>query len=114
MSKIMIGLCVVGMVLASVATLGYCAFFGPPEIVWRGQIRRANHLITQVESYRNTHGRLPSAISEVPGETAVQDRTFYERCSDARYVVWFGTTLGHSMSYDSATRNWTPLNIPCQ
>jgi len=41
-----------------------------------------------------------------------RNRFFYETCGD-RYDLWFGTTLGRSMTYDSATRKWNSLNVVC-
>jgi hypothetical protein len=33
---------------------------------------------------------------------------YYKKESDTEYVVWFGTQLGESVTYDSETKEWTP------
>jgi len=33
-------------------------------------------------------------------------RVFYRKDSDAEYILWFGTTLGESATYESSNRSW--------
>jgi len=105
---------VVGAILVGLGVFGYCEFFGPPEVVWRGEIRSGNKLVSRIESYRVAHGHLPSIQSELGADATEQDRIYYEKCSETRYVVWFGTELGESMSYDSGSGVWKPINIACR
>jgi hypothetical protein len=113
-SKITIWMCIIGVTLIGFGFLGYREFFGPPDVVWRSQIRSGNQLISRVESFRKVHGHLPSAQSEIDLNVTEQSRILYKKCTDTRYVVWFGTELGESMSYDSGSGVWKPINVTCQ
>jgi len=101
-------ICVLGLIAFGLLTL-----FGPDELVWRRQIHAGNELIGRIESYRRAHRRLPGSLQE----TGLRDhdalRVSYQKCSDDKYVVWFGTTLGESISYTSSIRKWESLNRTC-
>lgn len=114
MSKITIWMCIIGVILIGFGFLGYREFFGPPEFVWRSQIRSGNQLISRVESFRRAHDHLPSAQSEIDENVTEQTRILYQKCSDTHYVVWFGTELGESMSYDSRSGVWKAENDACK
>jgi len=94
--------------------LGYLMFFGPEEVVWHNKIREGNRLVSSIETYRQRHNYPPLSLAELGNGDAESHGFFYERCSESRYVVWFGTTLGESMSYDSSTQKWEPLNTSCR
>jgi hypothetical protein len=62
-------------------------------------------IISRVETYRNTQGRLPEALDEIGiGDPDV--RVYYKKTGNSDYIVWFGTSLGESETYDSHTRKW--------
>lgn len=109
----------VGAVGAIVLALIFCAvggvtLFGPDQLSYWDEIRRGNRLAAKIESFRREHGRLPESIDEVLIRDDLKKYLFYEKCRDnAHYVVWFGTILGESMYYDSATRKWEHGNAPC-
>ena len=86
----------------------------PGKVVWWQEIREGNALVGKVEAYRRGHHRLPASLEEAGISEPDSSRLFYEKCNDGRYVVWFGTSLGKSMSYSSETGNWVPLNIGCR
>jgi len=91
MSKMMIWVSVSGAILIGLSLLGYREFFGPPEVVWRSQIRNANHLISQIELFRNTHGRLPRLCRKCLEKP--QNRTGPSTRSVAMRIIWFGLGL---------------------
>ena len=101
------------LVSAMTGIVLYREVFGPPEVVWRSNIRDADRLIAQIESFRQNRGRLPAGLSEVSESAAGQDRFFYEKCDGTHYIVWFGTRLGESMTYDSLAHDWKELNRGC-
>jgi hypothetical protein len=103
-----IGICVLGLV-----AFGALTIFGPDKLVWRGQVNEGNELIQRIESYRREHRRLPDSVEETGIRNPDALRVFYQKCSDDRYIVWFGTTLGESMTYTSETRKWESLNRGC-
>jgi len=80
---------------------------------WNGDVRQGNVLALRVKSFRQTRGRLPESFKEVGVTTAEEDKFFYEKCDERRFVIWFGTSLGESMPYDSSSDTWRPFNTPC-
>jgi len=68
--------------------------------VWRSQIREGNQLIAQIDAFARSHGSVPSGLAEVGVQATAPDHFFYERCDKTHYILWFGTTLGESMTYD--------------
>lgn len=99
--------------VAVLGTILYRELLGPPDVVWRSEIRKGNQLIAEIEAFQRERGRLPAELSEITNYAAAQDRLSYLRCGETRYIVWFGTTLGESMTYDSQSRNWTDMNVVC-
>ena len=91
----------------------YLEFLGPPKVVWRGEIREGNRLISEIDAFRRSHSRLPSELSEV-GTRAAEQQFFYQKCSETNYVIWFGTTLGESITYHSDSRDWAEANGGCE
>jgi hypothetical protein len=87
--------------------------FVPHRIIWHSEIKQGNEVVHQVELYRQEHGVLPSTIEDLAVNDSLADRIFYERCDENRYIVWFGTTLGKSLTYDSRSDDWVSLNIRC-
>jgi hypothetical protein len=71
-----------------------------------GEVRRANKVIAAVNSYQAEHGRLPETLTEVGIEDPDSLDVFYRKTSDGTYIVWFGTVLGESATYESSTRSW--------
>jgi hypothetical protein len=102
---------------ACVIAIGLCLIgfwrFAPDDVVWSSKIHRANRLIHQVESFQSAQGHLPATIEEMGKPVVDRDRYFYQKCSESRYIVWFGTTLGESMTYDSITKKWDSHSNGC-
>jgi len=92
----------------------YLEFLGPPKVVCRGEIRDGNRLISEIEAFQRSHSRLPSQLSEVSSRAAEQQLLFYQKCSETKYVIWFGTTLGESITYHSDSRDWVETNGGCE
>jgi len=102
------------VVLVSLVLFAYFFGFGPDTVVYRKEIQEGNVAIAQIEVFRSQRHRLPSSMEEAGITVPDPQRIYYERCSDTQYLVWFGTTLGESMTYDSATSTWLSLNIGCE
>ena len=92
----------------------FLEFLQPPNVVWHSEIREGNRLISDIEAFRRDHGRLPAELSEFSKGTAEQEKLFYQRCDETRYIVWFGTTLGESMTYHSRSRGWSEASGGCK
>ena len=94
-------------------TLIYLSFFGPDEFVWRHEIQTGNQILRRVESFRQEHHRLPDSLEEVGVNDSDSLGINYQKCDANLYLIWFGTSLGESMSYDPVTRKWKHDNNPC-
>jgi hypothetical protein len=66
----------------------------------------ADEIIKKVEKYRQQNGRLPDNLKELGMEETIEGPVFYEKKDNNRYIVWYGTTLGESMTYDSKDGRW--------
>ena len=71
---------------------------------WR-DFRTGNEIISQVEAFRKSHGHLPETLKDV-GLTDPDLKVFYQKSGENEYLVWFGTTLGESETYNSSTKKW--------
>ena len=66
--------------------------------------RTGNEIVSRVEVFRASNGRLPETLKEVGMDDQV--KVFYQKISDDEYCVWFGTTLGESDTFNSRTKEW--------
>ena len=104
-------------IVGAFTTLCLCVManfiLAPDRIVYGKEIRRGNELVSRIESFRQKHGRLPASSDElrISGPDAFQ--IFYEKCTETKYIVWFGTTVGESMTYSSEIRTWNSGNNGC-
>ena len=75
-----------------------------------GQSRRlgkeAELLVVQVEAYRTEKGALPSNLEALGRRTTLEGPLHYVRRGEETYLVWFGTMLGSSVTWDSRTGEW--------
>lgn len=69
-------------------------------------IREGDEIVKKVERFRESKGRLPNSLSEIGVEEKEEGPIYYDKKSETRYVVWFGTVLGESVKYDSDKREW--------
>jgi hypothetical protein len=99
--------------VAVAAAVVDAAMFAPDSIVYSREIKGGNKIVRSIDVFRERERRLPASLSEVGISGKDQNRYFYEPCTNGRYIVWFCTRLGESMTYDSAIHKWDSLNIPC-
>ncbi|MGE5846459.1 MAG: hypothetical protein ACM34O_07030 [Ignavibacteria bacterium] len=62
--------------------------------------------IQKIENFKNNNKRLPNSLSELGIEEKEEGPIYYNKIDSNRYIIWFGTTLGESQTYDSEKRNW--------
>jgi regulatory protein YycI of two-component signal transduction system YycFG len=62
--------------------------------------------IQKIENFRDNNKRLPNSLSELGIIEKEEGPIYYSKIDSNRYVIWFGTTLGESQTYDSEKRNW--------
>ena len=70
--------------------------------------RQGDEVVAKIEQFRRDSSRLPRSLAAVGFDEKESGPIHYEPRGEARYVVWFGTTLGESVIYDSETRTWDP------
>lgn len=87
--------------------------FAPDSWLYSRRIALGNRDALKIDAYRQRMGRVPSSLEDVGVHVSEDGPIYYERCSDTHYILWFGTRLGESMSFDSANRTWVSLNIVC-
>jgi len=69
-----------------------------------------DRVIAKVNEFRQQKGRLPSSLSEIGTDETESGPIYYERRGDTRYIVWYGTRLGESVTYDSDVGRWEAHN----
>lgn len=74
-----------------------------PAAVRRGE---AEKIIAKVEAFRTRHQRLPENLRAVGLEEREDSPAYYQKKSDAHYIVWYGEEVGESKIYDSQTGTW--------
>jgi hypothetical protein len=67
----------------------------------------ASAIVPKVEEFRQKHGRLPNDLSEMGIAEEDESCPCYCKTSNKDFIVWYGTTLGESDTYDSRTKKWT-------
>ena len=102
------------LIFVAIGIFLYRNLLGPPEIVWSTEIHAGNRLVDEIEAYRRNHGQLPSDLMDIGTSPSERDRFFYGRCSQTDYMVWFGRTLGESMTYNSKSRDWNDVGNGCR
>jgi hypothetical protein len=82
----------------------YICVWRPVWLLCWPEFRAGNRIISRIDTYRNTHGRLPESLDEIG--ISDSNGVYYQKSGSNDYVVWFGTTLGESETYDSHTKKW--------
>lgn len=67
--------------------------------------KAGDNVVAKVEKFRKSNGRLPNALSDI-GIKEDESCPCYCKTGDDSYIVWYGTTLGESDTYDSRTKKW--------
>jgi hypothetical protein len=68
--------------------------------------RQGEHIQRLVEDFRQSQHRLPSSLNELGITDFEFGPIYYEVVDDRDYCLWYGTSLGESVSYNSTTRLW--------
>jgi hypothetical protein len=98
-------LAIVVFALAFVLWVGY-EMAAPrwPWVFYWSEARQANKVIAAVDSFQSRYGRLPNTLADIGLEASESGPVHYQKTSDSIYIVWFGTVLGESATYESATK----------
>jgi hypothetical protein len=79
-----------------------------PDAIWKHprEQRAANQVISVINDYLKRTGDLPEDLEKAGVTEDTRTHFFYERLSGKQFRIWFGTTLGTSMIYDSVSMLW--------
>jgi hypothetical protein len=88
-----------------IALCSYSSLSRESRLMEEGQV-----IIGKIESFRKDKGKLPDSLMDVGIEEKEEGPIYYEKRGEAKYVLWFGTELGESVTYDSESRKWEPIN----
>ncbi len=72
----------------------------------KNKIKTGNEIVNKIEKFRKDKGKLPETLSEIGIEEKEEGPIYYKKESETKYILWFGTTLGESITYDSDTKEW--------
>lgn len=100
--RTLLGLIVLAALLLLAASFGLI----PDRVAYRDRFAEGEEVIERIERYRQQHGRLPVSLREVGVEERLDSPVYYVRRDSGRYEVWFGTTLGESITYRSEKQAW--------
>lgn len=66
----------------------------------------AKKLIFKIEEYYDKNNKYPDSLADLGIVPAESGPIYYEKKSGTQYIVWFGTALGESETYDSTKKQW--------
>jgi len=99
---------VLGIVFFALAFVLWVGFVTPaprwPWVFYWSEARQANKVIAAVDSFQSRYCRLPDTLADIGLKDSESGPVYYEKTSDSTYIVWFGTELGESATYESATK----------
>lgn len=87
-------------------TLSWILIWRPPFIIYWQKYKIANKYIEKIEQFRQQNQRLPSSLEEIGEITSEKGPIYYQKLSETEYQIWFGTTVGESIIYNSKTKKW--------
>jgi hypothetical protein len=93
---------ILALVVFAGLTLGLF-LWQPVWLLHSYELRTGNEIVSRVETFRASHGRLPETLREV-GMKDPELKVFYRKFGDGEYGVWFGTTLGESVIFTSRAK----------
>ena len=66
----------------------------------------ANKLIFKIEEYYDKNNKYPDSLADLGIVATEAGPFYYEKKSETEYIIWFGTALGESETYDSIKKRW--------
>jgi type II secretory pathway pseudopilin PulG len=93
--------------LATVAVLTFLYFYFRDSRD-RRLIDKGNEIVSMIEEYKVRKKRLPNSLEELGINN--ENELFYNKWDSVNYMVWYGTTLGESVTYYSDSRKWEDID----
>jgi hypothetical protein len=72
----------------------------------QGKQREGAEVVKKIEEFKSREHRLPKSLSEIGIAESEDGPIYYRQISETRYEVWYGTSLGESVTYDSDQKTW--------
>ena len=72
----------------------------------KNKIKTGNEIVNKIENFKKDKGKLPETLSETGIEEKEEGPIYYRKQHETKYILWFGTTLGESVTYNSDTKEW--------
>jgi hypothetical protein len=72
----------------------------------RSKQAEAEAVVAKVEQFHVSKKRLPKTLSEIGINKTEEGPIYYKQIADTRYQVWYGSSLGESVTYDSDRKTW--------
>ena len=69
-------------------------------------MRQSEPIQASLESYRQQHGQYPDSLAQVGITERIEGPLYYRRESQSSYLLWFGTRLGESLTFNSTQGKW--------
>ncbi len=73
---------------------------------WDSKRSQGEVVIQKIEAFRAHQKRLPRSLTDVGVRESEDGPVYYRQITDTRYEVWYGTSLGESVTYDSERKTW--------
>jgi hypothetical protein len=67
-------------------------------------------IVKRIERFRQDNKRLPDSLSELGVKEKLEGPVYYKKSDEHHYTVWYGTSVGESMTYNSDTGRWSAHN----
>lgn len=81
-------------------------FFLSSETREESLIKQGNELVIKIEDFKKANDKFPVSLDEITIQEKLEGPIYYELKDSSRYILWFGTTLGESITYDSENKKW--------
>jgi hypothetical protein len=74
-------------------------------------VKKGDLIVVGIEKFRNEFRKFPHSMEElgIKEEEGV-DALYYQKRDSNNYILWFGTTLGESVTYYSDSKTWEDRN----
>ena len=72
--------------------------------------RQSIGIVAKVEDYRRAHGEVPDSLTSIGIRETESGPIYYRKENRQDYIVWYGTTVGHSRVFNSRNRTWSEQN----
>lgn len=68
--------------------------------------KRGDELIEKIEKYKFEQGVLPDNLAAIGVNETDDFPLYYQKYDSLNYIIWFGTSLGESITYFSDSKRW--------